>query len=173
MSVLTCAHVQIIIGDRWQIYLSFVLYFYLPICAMSQVDLKPYSFPWSIHVSLQLGLAVSRGMTFIIGPPQIIKFVFTLKYRPTYLILCFHPFLLLMSFGMLWKLSSGCHHLLSGVPDFFDRNKILSGYDLSHYQVPHCIRVFFYFVWFVFIHHNFQFYFKSCAYCNILDIYLS
>ena len=36
--------------------------------------------------------------------------------------------------------------LLSGVPDFFDRNKILSGYDLSHYQVPLCIRVFFYFV---------------------------
>ena len=61
--------------------------------------------------------------------------------------------------------------LLSGVPDYFDRNKILSGYDLSHYQVPHCIRVFFYFVWFVFIHHNFQFYFKLCTYCNILDIY--
>ena len=39
--------------------------------------------------------------------------------------------------------------LLSGVPDFFDRNKILSGGDLSHYQVPHCIRVFFYFVLFV------------------------
>ena len=56
---------------------------------------------------------------------------------------------------------------------FFDRNKILSGGDLSHYQVPHCIRVFFYFVWFVFIHHNFQFYFKLCTYCNILDIYLS
>ena len=36
--------------------------------------------------------------------------------------------------------------LLSGVPDLFDRNKILSGGDLSHYQVPHCIRVFFYFV---------------------------
>ena len=65
------------------------------------------------------------------------------------------------------------HTLLSGVPDFFDRNKILSGYDLSHYQVPHCIRVFFYFVWFVFIHHNFQFYFKLSTYCNILDIYLS
>ena len=63
--------------------------------------------------------------------------------------------------------------LLSSVPDFFDRNKILSGYDLSHYQVPHCIRVFFYFVWFVFIHHNFQFYFKLCTYCNILDINLS
>ena len=63
--------------------------------------------------------------------------------------------------------------LLSGVPDFFDRNKILSGGDLSHYQVPHCIRVFFYFVWFVFIHHNFQFHLKSCTYCNILDIYLS
>ena len=62
---------------------------------------------------------------------------------------------------------------LSGVLDFFDRNKILSGYDLSHYQVPHCIRVFFYFVWFVFIHHNFQFYFKLCTYCNILDINLS
>ena len=64
-------------------------------------------------------------------------------------------------------------YLLSGVPDFFDRNKILSGYDLSHYQVPHCIRVFFYFVWLVFIHHNFQFYFKLCTYCNILDINLS
>ena len=63
--------------------------------------------------------------------------------------------------------------LLSGVPDFFDRNKILSGGDLSHYQVPHCIRVFFYFVWFVFIHHNFQFYFELCTYYNILDIYLS
>ena len=62
---------------------------------------------------------------------------------------------------------------LSGMPDFFDRNKILSGYDLSHYQVPHCIRVFFDFVWFVFIHHNFQFYFELCTYCNILDIYLS
>ena len=62
---------------------------------------------------------------------------------------------------------------LSGVPDFFDRNKILSGGDLSHYQVPHCIRVFFYFGWFVFIHHNFQFYFELCTYCNILDIYLS
>ena len=62
---------------------------------------------------------------------------------------------------------------LSGVPDFSDRNKILNGYDLSHDQVPHCIRVFFYFVWFVFIHHNFQFYFKLCTYCNILDIYLS
>ena len=36
---------------------------------------------------------------------------------------------------------------LFGVPDLFDdRNKILSGGDLSHYQVPHCIRVFFYFV---------------------------
>ena len=64
-------------------------------------------------------------------------------------------------------------YLLSGVPDYFDRNKILSGYDLSHYQVPHCIRGFFYFAWFVFIHHIFQFYFKLCTYCNILDIYLS
>ena len=43
-----------------------------------------------------------------------------------------------------WRMWINC--LLSGVPDFFDRNKILSGYDLSHYQVPHCIRVFFYFV---------------------------
>ena len=35
------------------------------------------------------------------------------------------------------------------------------------------LRVFFDFVWFVFIHHNFQFYFELCTYCNILDIYLS
>ena len=32
--------------------------------------------------------------------------------------------------------------LLSGEPDYFGRNKILSGYDLSHYQVPHCIKSF-------------------------------
>ena len=71
------------------------------------------------------------------------------------------------------QLATSVHTLLSGEPDYFGRNKILSGYDLSHYQVPHCIRVFFYFVWFVFIHHNFQFYFKLCTYCNILDINLS
>ena len=40
-------------------------------------------------------------------------------------------------------------------------------------QVPHCIRVFFYFVWFVFINHIFQFYYELCTYCYILDIYLS
>ena len=40
-------------------------------------------------------------------------------------------------------------------------------------QVPHCIRVFFYFVWFVFINHIFQFYYELCTFCNILDIYLS
>ena len=74
---------------------------------------------------------------------------------------------LLMYKIKLWYIS------LSGVPDFFDRNKILSGGDLSHYQVPHCIRVFFSFVYFVFIHHNFQFYFELCTYCNIFDIYLS
>ena len=34
-------------------------------------------------------------------------------------------------------------------------------------QVPHCIRVFFYFVWFVFINHIFQFYYELCTYCNI------
>ena len=39
--------------------------------------------------------------------------------------------------------------------------------------VPHCIRVFFYFVWFVFINHIFQFYYELCTYCYILDIYLS
>ena len=39
--------------------------------------------------------------------------------------------------------STLCCVLLCGVPDFFDRNKILSGGDLSHYQVPHCIRGFF------------------------------
>ena len=71
------------------------------------------------------------------------------------------------------EFSKGRGVSLSGVPDFFDRNKILSGYDLSHYQVYHSIRVFFYFVWFVFIHHNFQSYFKFCTYGNILDIYLS
>ena len=62
--------------------------------------------------------------------------------------------------------------LLSGVPDLWDRNKILRCVVLSHLHVPDCIWVFFYFVWFVFIHHNFQFYFELCTYCNIFDIYL-
>ena len=44
------------------------------------------------------------------------------------------------------SLMTSQHWLLSGVPDFFDRNKILSGGDLSHYQVHHYFRVFFYFV---------------------------
>ena len=65
------------------------------------------------------------------------------------------------------------NRLLSGVPDYFGRNKILSGYDLSHIKCLTVLRVFFYFVWFMFIHHNFQFYFELCTYCNILDIYLS
>ena len=62
---------------------------------------------------------------------------------------------------------------LSGVPDYFGRNKISSGGDLSHYSSAHCIRVFFYFVLYVFINHIFQFYYELCTYCNILDIYLS
>ena len=62
--------------------------------------------------------------------------------------------------------------LLSSVPDLWDRNKILRCGDLSHLHVPDCNWVFFYFVWFMFIHHNFQFYFELCTYCNILDIYL-
>ena len=52
----------------------------------------------------------------------------------------------LPSTSVVFMLSETTDQLLSGVPDFFDRNKILSGGDLSHYQVPHCIRVFFYFV---------------------------
>ena len=62
--------------------------------------------------------------------------------------------------------------LLSGVPDLWDRNKILRGGDLSHLHVPDCIWVFFYFVWFVFVHHNLQFYFELYSYCYILDNYL-
>ena len=61
-------------------------------------------------------------------------------------------------------------YYLSGVLDLWDRNKILRCGDLSHLLVPDCIWVFFYFVWFVFIHHSFQFYFEWCTYCNILDI---
>ena len=52
------------------------------------------------------------------------------------------------------------------------RNKILRCGDLSDLHVPGCIWVLFCFVWFVFIHHSFQFYFELCTYYNILDIYL-
>ena len=104
-------------------------------------------------------------------------FAATAKSRPPHPA-CLHVMASTTSHGVVHH-GTGRHYSdvawasFSGVPDFFDRNKILSGGDLSHYQVPHCIRVFFYFVWFVFIHHNFQFYFELCTYCNILDIYLS
>ena len=62
--------------------------------------------------------------------------------------------------------------LLSGVPDLWHRSKILRCGDLCHPHVLACIWVSFYFVWFVFIHHNFQFYFELYTYCNILDICL-
>ena len=62
---------------------------------------------------------------------------------------------------------------LSGVPDYFDHNKFPVAVICPIIQVPHCIRVFFSFVWFVFINHIFQFYYELCTYCNILDIYLS
>ena len=39
--------------------------------------------------------------------------------------------------GVFWVFQGIFLALLSGVPDLFDRNKILSGGDLSHYQVPH------------------------------------
>ena len=68
-----------------------------------------------------------------------------------------------------WDWTTTCYSgSLSGVPDLWDRNKILRCGDLSHLHVPDCIWVFFYFVWLVFIHHNFQFSFELCTYCNIL-----
>ena len=67
----------------------------------------------------------------------------------------------------------GAKILLSGEPDYFGRNKISSGGDLSHYSSASLYWVFFYFVWFVFINHIFQLYYELCTYCNILDIYLS
>ena len=63
--------------------------------------------------------------------------------------------------------------LLSGVPDYFDRNKILSGCDLSHYQVPHCITSFLLFCLICVYSSQFSIYFELCTYCNILDIHLS
>ena len=61
---------------------------------------------------------------------------------------------------------------LSGVPDLWDRTKILRCGDLSHIHVSDCIWVLFYFAWFLFIRHNIHFYFELCTYWNILDIYL-
>ena len=62
--------------------------------------------------------------------------------------------------------------LFSGVPDLWGRTKILRCGDLSHLHAPDCIWVFFYFVWFLLIHHNIHLYFELSTYCNILDIYL-
>ena len=70
----------------------------------------------------------------------------------------------------LWTMRT---HLLSGVPDYLVATRFRVAVICPIIQVPHCIRVFFYFVWFVFINHIFQFYYELCTYCNILDIYLS
>ena len=57
--------------------------------------------------------------------------------------------------------------LLSGVPDLWDRTKILRCGDLPHLHVPDCIWVFFCFVWYLFIHHNIHFYFELCTYLTV------
>ena len=62
---------------------------------------------------------------------------------------------------------------LSGVPDYFDRNKILSGYDLSHYQVPHCIKSFLLFCLICVYSSQFSILFWIMYLLYILDIYLS
>ena len=60
------------------------------------------------------------------------------------------------------------------MPDFFDRNNILSGYDLSHYQVPHCIKSFLLFCLICVYSSQISILLNElCTYCNILDIYLS
>ena len=71
----------------------------------------------------------------------------TYKYNEKLLWTCWlSPFtnLFINCVMSIWTLSCS-FLLLSGVPDYFDRNKILSGYDLSHYQVPHCIKSFLFF----------------------------
>ena len=44
--------------------------------------------------------------------------------------------------GQATKVWLSCYLVLLSNDNYFDRNKILSGYDLSHYQVPHCIKSF-------------------------------
>ena len=63
--------------------------------------------------------------------------------------------------------------LLSGVPDYFGRNKISSGGDLSHYSSASLYQSFLLFCLICVYYHIFQFYNELCTYCNILDIYLS
>ena len=59
-------------------------------------------------------------------------------------LLCSLWWVKILGYVMADRISLFVHYTisLSGVPDYFDRNKILSGYDLSHYQVPHCIKSF-------------------------------
>ena len=79
--------------------------------------------------------------------------------------------MLVLLYSLTWELPAGwaqlCIHcfiiltcFLSGMPDLWDRTRILRCGDLSHLHVPDCIWVFFYFVWFLFIHHNIHFYFE-------------
>ena len=126
-------------------------HWYFTRCKAMQYDVLEYHF-------YPASLVVNIGDVFL---SRLMRWVMILWW--------FAPKKTLTAEILIWRVVCS----LSGVPDFFDRNKMFSGGDLSHYQVPHCIRVFFYFVWFVFIHHNFQFYFELCTYCNILDIYLS
>ena len=92
-----------------------------------------------------------------------------LQFRGNFSTCCQTNLLLSLIFSMFQK--ETC--VIVRRAGLMDRNKILRGGELSHLHVPDCTWVFFYFLWFVFIHHNFQFYFKLYTYCNILDIYLS
>ena len=89
-----------------------------------------------------------------------------LTYWLTFATLCYIMFTYWMCLWMIWAVLSIINVLLSGVPDLCDRTKIPRCADLPHLHVPDSVWVFFYFVWFLFIHLNIYFYFESCTYCS-------
>ena len=95
-----------------------------------------------------------------------------LTYWSTFATLCYIRFTYWMCLWMIWTVLSIINVLLSGVPDLCDRTKIPRCADLPHLHVPDSVWVFFYFVWFLFIHLNIYFYFESCTYCSNFYIYL-
>ena len=139
------------------------IYLYLILLSLCNRGYQPFtSLPCFSWLRVWYGYTVISSQLLHIDPGKV--------FLPS-LPLCSLWSVQMIGYNVVLRSFSFVCTLLSGMPDLFNRNKILSGGDLSHYQVPHCIRVLFYFVWFVFIHHNFLFCFELCTYCTILDIY--
>ena len=134
-------------------------------CSSCYTYIHDISNKWNNRISIYANIFHNVfGMTVYVNISVIYPLIQTDPSRPTY------PLCVPTAWGIL---ISGLNCLCPASRTTLVATRFRVAVICPIIQVPHCIRVFFYFVWFVFINHIFQFYYELCTYCNILDIYLS